>query len=102
MALRFARGGIGMAIGVSVVVFALYWAGLIGGERLADRGRVDPLLAMWAPNVVFMLISIPLLARMGTVMSTGRGGSGNGIVHGIRTLVARLRGRDPDGVGAPS
>lgn len=102
VSLRFARGGIGMAIGVSVVVFALYWAGLIGGERLADRGRVDPMLAMWAPNLVFMLISAPLLARMGTVMSTGRGGSGNGILFGVRSLVARLRGKEQDGVGATS
>lgn len=97
VSLRFARGGIGMAIGVSVVVFALYWAGLIGGERLADRGRVDPMLAMWAPNLVFMLISAPLLARMGTVMSTGRGGSGNGILYGVRSLMARLGGKKRDG-----
>ncbi len=102
VALRFARGGIGMAIGVSVVVFALYWAGLIGGERLADRGRADPMLAMWAPNLVFMLLSAPLLARMGTVMSTGRGGSGNGILHGVRSAWARVRGRERDGVGVPS
>jgi lipopolysaccharide export system permease protein len=102
VALRFARGGIGMAIGVSVVVFALYWAGLIGGERLADRGRADPMLAMWAPNLVFMLLSAPLLARMGTVMSTGRGGSGNGILHGVRSVWARVRGRERDGVGVPS
>ena len=102
VALRFARGGIGMAIGVSVVVFALYWAGLIGGERLADRGRADPMLAMWAPNLVFMLISAPLLARMGTVMSTGRGGSGNGILHGVRSVWARLRGRNEESLGVPS
>lgn len=102
VSLRFARGGIGMAIGVSVVVFALYWAGLIGGERLADRGRVEPWVAMWAPNLAFMLMSVPLLARMGTVMSTGRGGSGNGILHGVRSLVARLRRKDADGVGVPS
>jgi lipopolysaccharide export system permease protein len=74
VALRLARGGVGMAIGVSVIVFAIYWAGLIGGERLADRGRADPFLAMWAPNIAFLLVSIPLIARMGTVMSTGRGG----------------------------
>jgi lipopolysaccharide export system permease protein len=74
VALRFARGGLGMAIGVSVFVFAIYWAGLIGGERLADRGRADPFLAMWAPNIVFLVLAIPLVARMGTGMSTGRGG----------------------------
>jgi hypothetical protein len=91
VALRFARGGIGMAIGVSVIVFALYWAGLIGGERLADRGRVNPMLAMWAPNLIFLLVSAPLLARMGTVMSTGRGGSGNGLRYSLERMAGWLR-----------
>lgn len=90
MALRFARGGVGMAIGVSVLVFAIYWAGLIGGERLADRGRADPFLAMWMPNLVFLALSIPLVARMGKVMSTGRGG---GLLDDLGYRLGALLGR---------
>ena len=36
---------------------------LAGGEKLADRGRLDPLLAMWAANAILTLVSIPLLVR---------------------------------------
>lgn len=92
VALRFARGGVGMAIGVSVLVFAIYWAGLIGGERLADRGRADPFLAMWAPNLVFLALSLPLVARMGKAMSTGRGGGLlDDLGYRLGTLLGRLR-----------
>lgn len=93
VALRFARGGVGMAIGVSVLVFAIYWAGLIGGERLADRGRMHPFLAMWAPNLVFLALSAPLLARMGKVMSTGRGGGWDEVQELAGRVLARLRPR---------
>lgn len=75
IALRFASGGVGMAIAVSAVVFSVYWAGLIGGERLADRGRADPWIAMWAANLFFLLFATPLLLGMARSMSTGRGGT---------------------------
>jgi len=74
IALRFPRGGVGMTIAVSVLVFAIYWAGLIGGERLADRGRMNPVLAMWGANALFLAVAIPLLLRMGSAASTTRGG----------------------------
>ena len=48
IALRFPRGGVGLVIGVSLLVFALYYVGLIGGESLANEGYVPPFWAMWA------------------------------------------------------
>jgi len=36
----------------SISVFAVYYAFLTGGEKLADRGLVPPLLAMWAANIL--------------------------------------------------
>ena len=42
IALRFPRGGVGLVIGVSLVVFALYYVGLIGGESLANKGSSRP------------------------------------------------------------
>jgi lipopolysaccharide export system permease protein len=44
LALRYPRGGVGMVIALSLGIFFLYWMGLIGGERLADRGRIAGLL----------------------------------------------------------
>ncbi len=51
LAVRFPRGGVGMVITASVVIFALFWASLIGGETLADKGYVSPALAMWLPEL---------------------------------------------------
>ncbi len=36
---------------------------LIGGEKLADRGFMDPFLAMWAPNLIFGGLSIFFLRK---------------------------------------
>ena len=73
IALRFPRGGVGLTIGVSLVVFGLYYVGLIAGESLARRGLVPPFVSMWIANVVFLTIALILLARMGRESGSSRG-----------------------------
>ena len=51
IALRFPRGGVGLVIGVSFSIFALYYVMLIGGESLANNLVITPFWAMWAANV---------------------------------------------------
>jgi lipopolysaccharide export system permease protein len=85
LAIRFPRGGVGMVIAVSVVIFAVYWAGLIGGENLADEGVLPPWLAMWAANIVFTTMGIVLMARMGSETANHRS---EGVVE---DLLWRLR-----------
>jgi lipopolysaccharide export system permease protein len=46
------RGGFGVAAGMSLGFFLLYWAFLIGGEKLADRQMLSPFLSMWTANFV--------------------------------------------------
>ena len=75
IALRFPSGGVGLVIGVSFLVFAIYYAGLIGGESLADHNIISPKLAMWADNVIFLIIGLVLVSRMGNEGVTGRGGN---------------------------
>jgi lipopolysaccharide export system permease protein len=36
----------------------LYWISLIGGEKLADRGFMPPVLAMWLGNIILAVIGI--------------------------------------------
>jgi len=55
------RGGIGVSGGISLLFFTIYWAFLVGGEKLSDRGILAPGLAMWSPNVLFALIGIWLI-----------------------------------------
>jgi lipopolysaccharide export system permease protein len=89
VALRFPRGGVGLVIGVSLGVFALYYVGLIAGEDLADKNIVPPFAAMWVTNVVLTLVGVVLLARMGKEGSTARGGDMSELFDAGRAWMAR-------------
>jgi lipopolysaccharide export system permease protein len=73
IALRFPRGGVGLTIGVSLGVFALYYIGLLGGEALADRAILSPTLAMWGADIALGLLGIWLTLRLGSEGATSRG-----------------------------
>jgi lipopolysaccharide export system permease protein len=55
------RGGMGTAIAISILLFIVYWAFLIGGEDLADRGLVSPFWAMWGANILIGGVGLYLL-----------------------------------------
>jgi lipopolysaccharide export system permease protein len=74
IAVRFPRGGVGLVLGVSLLVFALYYVGLIGGEALANNGYLPPFWAMWGTNVILTAVGVVLLFRMGRDAGSGRGG----------------------------
>ena len=84
IALRFPRGGVGLTIGVSLVVFALYYICLIGGQALGDRGIIPPAISMWMADVLFAGVAIWLLARMGAEGSTARGGDARELMDSIK------------------
>ena len=88
VALRFPRGGVGLVIGVSLGVFALYYVGLIAGEDLADKNIVPPFAAMWVTNLVLTIVGVILLARMGKEGSTARGGDMSELFDAGRAWVA--------------
>ncbi len=73
MAIRYPRGGVGLVIGTSLAVFSVYYVGLIGGEELGDRLIVSPFLAMWTPNLIFLIVAIPLLLSVRRAGSTAEG-----------------------------
>jgi lipopolysaccharide export system permease protein len=89
IALRFPRGGVGLTIGVSLGVFALYYVGLIAGEALADRDIVPPFVAMWAANILFTIVGLFLMARMGREGSTARGGDAGEFVEQLKAWVGK-------------
>ena len=75
LAIRFPRGGVGMVIVTSVVIFAVYWAGLIGGEKAANKGLVSPFWAMWTADLVFLGLALALAARMSRTAGSNRRGA---------------------------
>jgi lipopolysaccharide export system permease protein len=76
IALRFPRGGVGLTIGASFVIFGFYYIGLIGGETLADQLVVPPFWAMWTPNLLMLAVGLVLFSRLGREHATARGGEG--------------------------
>ncbi|MGH7656054.1 MAG: LptF/LptG family permease [Gemmatimonadaceae bacterium] len=73
VALRFPRGGIGLTIGVSLGVFALYYVGLTLGETLARGNYISPFWAMWSGNFILLAIGLTLTSRLGREGATSRG-----------------------------
>jgi lipopolysaccharide export system permease protein len=93
LAIRFPRGGVGMVIAASLIIFAIYWVGLIGGERMADRGTVGPFLAMWLPNLVFLFVGGLMVRGMGKQASNNRGGGLDEAVFALGQMANRIRRR---------
>ena len=73
VALRFPRSGVGLTIGVSLSVFALYYVGLIAGETLGNNLKLSPIVAMWAANTILGAVGLGLALRMGRQGATAHG-----------------------------
>jgi lipopolysaccharide export system permease protein len=57
------RGGFGAAASISLSFFLLYWAFLIGGEKLAERDVFSPFIGMWAANILLFIMGILLTIK---------------------------------------
>ncbi len=57
------KGGFGVAAGISLFFFLVYWAFLIGGEKLSERGFFSPFIGMWAANIVLGIVGIILTIK---------------------------------------
>jgi len=88
IALRYPRGGVGLTMGVSLAVFAIYYVGLIGGESLGNRGFLPPFFAMWAPNIILLLVALLMLARIGHEDGGTRGGDMSAFWQSVRSSLA--------------
>ncbi len=93
LAIRYPRGGVGLVIGTSLAVFSVYYVGLIGGEELGDRLIVTPFLAMWTPNLIFLIFAIPLLLSVRRAGSTAHGGDWDEIKETLFGWLGKIRNR---------
>lgn len=93
IAFRFPRAGVGLTIGVSLLVFGVYYCGLIAGEELARRGLLPAYVAMWGTNAMLLIVGAVLTARLGSEGTTHRS---SGMSDRLAHLMDRLRRR-----GAP-
>jgi lipopolysaccharide export system permease protein len=58
------RGNFGISAAISLGFYIFYWACLIGGEKLADRGYISPFLSMWGGNILIILFGIIILLKV--------------------------------------
>ncbi|MBX3042494.1 MAG: LptF/LptG family permease [Candidatus Kapabacteria bacterium] len=57
-------GNFGVSAGISLLFYVFYWACLIGGEKLGDRGIIAPWLAMWMANIILGAIGLLLTLKV--------------------------------------
>jgi len=57
------KGGFGVAASISLFFFVIYWAFLIGGEKLADRNIITPFWGMWSANILLSIAGIILTTK---------------------------------------
>lgn len=91
LAARFPRGGVGMVIAFSLLIFSIYWVGLHGGEQLGDKGIVSPAWGMWVTNVVFLSLGIFAMTRFGRERSTARGNPWDDLRDRLRRVIPLRR-----------
>lgn len=60
---RVRKGGFGIAAAFSLLFFLLYWACLMGGEKLADRALVSPFIGMWIANILIGCLGLYLMFK---------------------------------------
>ncbi len=101
IALRFPRGGVGLVIGVSLVIFGIYYVGLIAGEELANWNMLSPFWAMWAANMLLTVVGLTMLARIGRETATSRGGDFREIMEIFASMFHR-RSRVPEAAAGRS
>ena len=57
----FRKGGFTIATSLSFGFFLVYYVLMIGGEDLADRTILTPMIGIWFPNVLLFIIATYLL-----------------------------------------
>ena len=65
------KGGFTAGIALAIFFFIIYWAFLILGEQLADKGYLPAVWAMWLPNIVVggsgMLLAIAFVRQSAVI-----------------------------------
>ena len=63
------KGGLGMPIVVSIVLFIIYYVISITGEKFAKQGVIPPYIGMWISTLALMPVGI-ILTRKATADSS--------------------------------
>ncbi len=62
--LSIRRGGLAKSAMIATGIFMFFWITLVQGEKLADRGLLEPWMGMWIANIVCGIVCVYLLMRV--------------------------------------
>jgi lipopolysaccharide export LptBFGC system permease protein LptF len=65
LAFRIKKAGRGVSLALSVAFAVFYYILLATGESLGSRGRIDPAIGVWFPNLTLGIIAIGLVLAEG-------------------------------------
>ncbi|MDX9705366.1 MAG: LptF/LptG family permease [Weeksellaceae bacterium] len=57
------KGGVGMPVVISIIIFVLYYIINFSSENMAKNGTIHPNFAAWSANLIFFPISIILMYK---------------------------------------
>ena len=60
LGLAIRKGGLGTSAAMAVTIFLFHWVSLANGEKLADRGFLEPWVGMWIADIITGAIAIYL------------------------------------------
>ena len=86
LGLSIRRGGMGTAAVLAVCIFLFHWVALVQGEKLADRGFLEPWIGMWIANIITFLAGLYFSLRV-TLDARATGAVS-------RTLLNKITGRN--------
>lgn len=85
------RGGKSSGFSLSIAIILLYYVMINNGEHLATAGKIPPVIAMWAPNVLLLALGAYLLSRANREFG---GQSDGGLFRrGVAAVSAKLSAR---------
>jgi LPS export ABC transporter permease LptG len=86
------RGGKSSGFSLSIGIILFYYVMINNGEALARTGRISPVVGMWAPNIILLVIGIYLLGRANRDAGAERRESG-WLARAFHAIVSRKKQR---------
>jgi len=65
LAVKTKRSEKSIGFGISLAILMVYWLILASGNILAIKKVLDPWFAMWLPNIIFIILGVFLLHKVG-------------------------------------
>lgn len=82
------KGGIGMPVIISIIIFVLYYIINFSSENMTKNGILDPTFAAWAANIIFFPIALILFYKANNDSALFNAGN---YIDPILKLWAKLR-----------